>query len=80
MPVRIAQPENLIGMTDRLDSPAYSTSVGLLRWAILMSEVARRKVRGAAPALGRTAIELGGRQELVEAIAALGTGGVNGLG
>jgi cell division protein FtsA len=38
VPVRIAQPENLIGMTDRLDSPAYSTSVGLLRWAFLMSE------------------------------------------
>jgi cell division protein FtsA len=38
VPVRIAQPENLVGMTDRLDSPAYSTSVGLLRWAFLMSE------------------------------------------
>jgi cell division protein FtsA len=38
VPVRIAKPENLIGMTDRLDSPAYSTSVGLLRWAVLMSE------------------------------------------
>jgi cell division protein FtsA len=38
VPVRIAQPENLIGMTDRLYSPAYSTSVGLLRWALLMNE------------------------------------------
>ncbi|MEJ2706470.1 MAG: cell division protein FtsA [Anaerolineales bacterium] len=38
VPVRIAKPENLIGMTDHLDSPAYSTSVGLLRWAVLMSE------------------------------------------
>jgi cell division protein FtsA len=38
VPVRIAQPENLLGMTDRLDSPAYSTSVGLLRWAVLMNE------------------------------------------
>ena len=38
VPVRIAKPENLIGMVDRLDSPAYSTSVGLLRWAFLMSE------------------------------------------
>jgi cell division protein FtsA len=26
-------------MTDKLDSPAYSTSVGLLRWAMLMNEV-----------------------------------------
>jgi len=40
LPVRIAGPENLIGMTDRLDSPAFSTSVGLLRWATLMNEVA----------------------------------------
>lgn len=39
VPVRIAKPENLLGMVDRLDSPAYSTSVGLLRWALLMSEV-----------------------------------------
>lgn len=33
IPVRIAQPENIIGMVDQLHSPAYSTSVGLLRWA-----------------------------------------------
>jgi cell division protein FtsA len=39
LPVRVAQPENLLGMTDRLDSPAFSTSVGLLRWAGLMNEV-----------------------------------------
>jgi cell division protein FtsA len=38
VPVRIAQPENLVGMVDKLDSPAYSTGVGLLRWAFLMSE------------------------------------------
>ncbi len=38
MPVRVAQPEGLIGMVDQLDSPAYATSVGLLRWAILMSD------------------------------------------
>ncbi|MBN2550567.1 MAG: cell division protein FtsA [Anaerolineales bacterium] len=40
LPVRIAQPENLVGMVDKLHSPAFSTSVGLLRWAMLMSEVA----------------------------------------
>jgi cell division protein FtsA len=39
LPVRIAKPENLIGMVDKLDSPAYSTSVGLLQWALLMSEI-----------------------------------------
>jgi cell division protein FtsA len=34
VPVRIAKPENLVGMVDKLDSPAYSTSVGLLSWAV----------------------------------------------
>jgi cell division protein FtsA len=38
MPVRTAQPENLTGLVDRLNSPAYSTSVGLLRWAISMHD------------------------------------------
>jgi cell division protein FtsA len=40
VPVRIAQPQNLVGMVDKLNSPAFSTSVGLLRWALLMSEIA----------------------------------------
>src|SRR5215207_2695806 len=38
MPVRTAQPENLSGLVDRLNSPAYSTSVGLLRWAMSMHD------------------------------------------
>lgn len=38
LPVRVARPENLVGLTDQLNSPAYSTSVGLLYWALLMSE------------------------------------------
>ena len=41
LPVRIARPENLVGLTDQLNSPAYSTSVGLLYFALatsLMSE------------------------------------------
>ena len=38
MPVRIAQPENLLGLVDRLNSPAYSTSVGLLRWLMSMQD------------------------------------------
>jgi cell division protein FtsA len=38
MPVRTAQPENLSGLVDRLNSPAYSTSVGLLRWAMSMQD------------------------------------------
>jgi cell division protein FtsA len=40
VPVRTAKPENLIGMVDKLDSPAFSTSVGLLRWGMLMNEYA----------------------------------------
>jgi cell division protein FtsA len=39
LPVRLAQPENLIGMTDRLHGPAFSTCVGLLHWATLMTEL-----------------------------------------
>ena len=38
LPARIGQPQNLIGLTDQLNSPAYSTSVGLLEWALLVSE------------------------------------------
>lgn len=44
VPVRIAKPENLLGMVDQLDSPAFSTSVGLLKWATLFSEVASQQV------------------------------------
>jgi cell division protein FtsA len=38
LPARIAKPQNLIGLTDQLDSPAFATSVGLLQWALLMNE------------------------------------------
>ncbi len=40
VPVRVAQPEKLVGMTDKLESPAFSTSVGLLSWGMLMNEYA----------------------------------------
>ena len=33
VPARVAAPKNLIGLVDTLHSPAYATSVGLLRWA-----------------------------------------------
>ena len=36
LPVRTAGPQNLVGLVDKLNSPAYSTSVGLLRWAMTM--------------------------------------------
>ncbi len=38
MPVRIAQPEKMVGLTDQISSPAYATSVGLLNWGILFNE------------------------------------------
>ncbi len=39
LPAREARPRNLVGMIDQLRSPAFSTSVGLIRWAALMNEV-----------------------------------------
>ena len=38
LPVRTAQPENLVGLVDQLKSPAFSTSVGLLHWAAALTE------------------------------------------
>ncbi|MBM3152146.1 MAG: cell division protein FtsA, partial [Chloroflexi bacterium] len=54
MPVRTAKPENLVGLTDSLGSPAYSTSVGLLHWAAGLQDMdippardrPRRRVKG----------------------------------
>ena len=34
VPARVATPKNLLGMVDKLHSPAFATSVGLLRWAM----------------------------------------------
>jgi cell division protein FtsA len=48
MPVRTAQPENLVGLADQLKNPAYSTGVGLLRWAAALTE------EDAAPTRGRS--------------------------
>jgi cell division protein FtsA len=33
LPCRVAAPQNLHGLVDKLTGPAYSTSVGLLHWA-----------------------------------------------
>lgn len=38
LPVRLAKPEKLTGMVDKLQSPVYSTAVGLVRWSTLMGE------------------------------------------
>ena len=34
VPARVATPRNLLGLVDQLNSPAYATSIGLLRWAM----------------------------------------------
>lgn len=54
MPARTGQPQNLKGLVDKLNSPMYSTSFGLLQWAISMHDQQvmiasgsnRRKPRG----------------------------------
>ncbi len=38
VPIRIAAPKNLVGLSDRLETPAFATSVGLLSWAFNMSD------------------------------------------
>jgi cell division protein FtsA len=43
LPVRVAQPENLLGMTDQLYDPAFATSVGLLEWTVLMNTISYEK-------------------------------------
>ena len=39
VPARVAQPQNLVGMVDRLHSPSFSTSVGLLHWAMSDNQI-----------------------------------------
>jgi len=50
VPVRTARPENLVGLVDQLHSPAYSTSVGLLHWALTMHsheiQPGRKRLKG----------------------------------
>ncbi len=52
MPVRIAKPENLLGLVDQLQSPAFSTSVGLLKWAELLNETSSTTQRTHSPLPG----------------------------
>ena len=57
MPVRTAQPEKLLGLADKLNSPAYSTSVGLLTWAAALQALPlsdySRKGRGGQKGTGQ---------------------------
>jgi cell division protein FtsA len=45
VPARVAKPKNLVGLVDSLNSPAFSTSVGLLRWATSGHNLYRPKPR-----------------------------------
>ncbi|MGV8026956.1 MAG: cell division protein FtsA [Anaerolineaceae bacterium] len=45
LPVRVAQPGDLNGLVDQLYSPAYSTSVGLLKWAGILTRAVKRSTR-----------------------------------
>ncbi len=51
LPVRVAQPDDLNGLVDQLYSPAYSTSVGLLNWAGILTRTAKQpsRARGLPP-------------------------------
>ncbi len=40
LPVRLAKPERAFGMVDRIQNPAFATSVGLLHWASLFEQSA----------------------------------------
>lgn len=40
LPARTAQPESLLGLIDRIQSPAYATAHGLLHWAQILDEEA----------------------------------------
>lgn len=45
VPARVATPKNLVGMVEHLHSPAYATSVGLLRWAMTDQHAYRPRQR-----------------------------------
>ena len=44
MPVRIAKPERMTGMIDQLNSPAFSTAVGLLYWSMVVQDSSAEEI------------------------------------
>ncbi len=60
MPIRVAQPENVTGMSDTLKNPSYSTSVGLLKLGLIMDlEDDRRAALHQAPGGKNPGVKLG---------------------
>jgi cell division protein FtsA len=53
MPLRIGQPGDLLGLADQLTSPAFATSVGLLKWGVSGSLSPKRRRRSRGPGIGR---------------------------
>jgi cell division protein FtsA len=68
MPVRTAGPENLVGLVDRLNSPAFATSVGLLQWALTMheNELAPGKSRRGRRGTGGKSMNLEGVKDMLK--------------
>ena len=62
LPARVGRPRHLAGLSDLLHNPAYSTSVGLLRWATREQEIVLRPsplpVAGAVGGLFRKVAQL----------------------
>jgi cell division protein FtsA len=52
MPVRVAGPSGVTGLTDHLLTPAYSTSLGLLMWGAQTVRGAELRSYESAPAPG----------------------------
>lgn len=62
LPARVGRPRHLAGLSDLLHEPAYSTSVGLLRWAMREQEIqlrpSARPVSGSVAGLLRKVAQL----------------------
>jgi cell division protein FtsA len=55
LPVRIGAPRGLVGLVDRVSSPAYATTAGLMGWGLMAD--ARRPLPKGGPSAGRRFLE-----------------------
>jgi cell division protein FtsA len=53
MPLRVGQPSGMLGLADQLASPAYATSVGLLKWGETMPGGSMRRRQRKKPGIGQ---------------------------
>jgi len=54
LPVRTAGPDKIVGLVDQLRGPAFSTGVGLLRWASVLADEEPLPTRGGGKRSSRT--------------------------